>query len=152
MVNLSALERFDDGATVDQAALKEAGLIPNTHLNVKILGNGTLSRRLTVVAGSYSRSAHKAITDNGGIAQNTLGQPFEFGKPVNKRLKRKLDKRLAGLGIESAGGDVSEAPEEEGRGDQVHASAADSASEQGASSPPTGEDAPVTEAPESGQE
>lgn len=158
-VNVAALERFDDGATIDQIALKEAGLIPNRDRDVKILGHGQLTKKLTVVAASYSRSAHKAITDQGGTTQNTLGQPFEFREPRNERLKRKLDKRLAALGIEASqprdasttsgrDGAVTEAPEEAGR----RPGAADAgSSDKAASTTPTGEDAPVTEAPESGE-
>src|SRR5437667_7736605 len=50
IVNLGDLERFDDGATVDATALKEAGLIPDTKQPVKILGEGKLTRKLTVIA------------------------------------------------------------------------------------------------------
>lgn len=151
VVNLADLNRFDDGATVDQAALKEAGLIPNTHLGVKVLGRGELSKKLTVVAAAYSRSAHKAITDSGGTAQDTDGQPFAFREPRNKRLQRKLDKRLAALGIEATsqpGSGSADTPAKPAGNE------GDAAGEQSrgkpASGKPTGEDAPVTEAPESG--
>lgn len=88
IVNLADLERFENGATVDQAALREAGLVPDTKLPVKILGEGKLTKRLTIVAGWYSRSAHAAIGNAGGTAQNAQGQPFEFPKPKKKFVKR----------------------------------------------------------------
>src|SRR5687767_15546140 len=59
VVNVEDLNRFDDGATVDQLTLIEAGLVPDDRLKVKILGNGAVTRRLTVVAGWYSKSAHQ---------------------------------------------------------------------------------------------
>ena len=68
VVNLLELDRFDDGATVDATALKDAGLIPDEKQPVKILGNGSVSKRLTVLAGWYSRSAHEKITAAGGTA------------------------------------------------------------------------------------
>src|SRR5262249_32608315 len=70
IVNLSSLESFNDGATVDAAALKEKGLIPDLKQPVKILGDGAISRKLTIMAGWHSRSAHQKITQAGGAAQN----------------------------------------------------------------------------------
>src|SRR5690606_27670060 len=76
VVNVSDLERFEDGATVDAAALHEAGLIPAKDQPVKILGNGSLSRKLTVQAGHYSQSALDKIAQAGGTAQNARGEAF----------------------------------------------------------------------------
>src|SRR3954466_1765027 len=57
VVNIEELSRFKDGQTVDTAALIDAGLVPDTKLPVKILGNGEFTgKRLTVVAGWYSKS------------------------------------------------------------------------------------------------
>lgn len=81
IVNVGSLERFDSGATVDVAALIEARLVPDTKLPVKILGDGALTKKLTVVAGWYSKSAHEKITAAGGTAQNAKGEPFQFPKP-----------------------------------------------------------------------
>jgi large subunit ribosomal protein L15 len=50
VVNVSELERFDDGATVDEAALRHAGLIKGRVDGIKILGDGKLTRKLTVQA------------------------------------------------------------------------------------------------------
>lgn len=88
VVNLGELERFDNGTTVDAAALIEAGLVPDDRQPVKILGDGAISKKLTVVAGWYSRSAHEKITGAGGTAQNLKGEAFEFPKPKKKFIPR----------------------------------------------------------------
>ena len=82
IINVSDLNRFDDGATVDAAALRQAKLIRDDRNNVKVLGDGTLSKRLTVVAGWYSKSAHEKITGAGGSARNLKGEDFKFPKPT----------------------------------------------------------------------
>ena len=99
-VNVSMLDRFDEGATVDREALKAAGLIPNIREKVKILGDGELKKKLTVKADAYSRNAHKLIVDAGGSAVTAEGGEYSFAEPRNARLSRKLDKRLARLGIQ----------------------------------------------------
>src|SRR5947209_6126706 len=82
IVNLRDLaEQFDDGATIDAAALKEKGLVPDLKQPVKILGEGAITKKLTVLAGWYSKSAHQKLTEAGGTAQNAKGQTFEFPKP-----------------------------------------------------------------------
>ena len=88
IVNLAELDRFDNGATVDATALKEAGLIPDLKQPVKILGGGTLKKKLTIVAGKYSKSAHAAITKAGGTAQNLKGEAFAFPKEKKKFVPR----------------------------------------------------------------
>ena len=65
-VNVAALERFDAGAEVTPESLKEAGLIRTTRQDVKILGNGELKTKLTVVAHSVSASAREKIEAAGG--------------------------------------------------------------------------------------
>ena len=82
IVNVSDLDaQFQAGETVDAGALKEKGLVPDLKQPVKILGGGKLSKKLTVVAGWYSKSAHEAIGKAGGAAQNLKGEAFEFPKP-----------------------------------------------------------------------
>jgi large subunit ribosomal protein L15 len=99
VVNMGDLERFDSGATIDAAALIEAGLVPNDHLPVKILGNGELTKKLTVSAGWFSKSAHAKITELGGAAQNLKGENFEFPKVKKKFVPReKAPKKAAGGG------------------------------------------------------
>jgi large subunit ribosomal protein L15 len=93
IVNLGELERFDNGATVDAQALITAGLVPDEKLPVKILGDGKLTKKLTVHAGWYSKSAHEKITGAGGSAQNLKGEAFEFPKPKKKFVKREGEKK-----------------------------------------------------------
>jgi large subunit ribosomal protein L15 len=65
-VNVSALNAFDDGAVVDAAALIEKGIIKKEYDGVKILGNGELTKKLTVKAVAFSASAKDKITAVGG--------------------------------------------------------------------------------------
>ena len=69
VVNLADLERFDNGATVDEAALRQARLVKGQNDGVKILGVGKLSKKLTVVATKFSASARKQIEAAGGTCQ-----------------------------------------------------------------------------------
>jgi large subunit ribosomal protein L15 len=95
-INISDLNGFKDGSVVDAAALREAGLIPNTALPVKILGDGELSKKLTIQAGWYSKSAHAKILAAGGTAQNLKGEAFEFPKPKKKFVPREpVKKKIA---------------------------------------------------------
>lgn len=68
-INLSALERFEDGATVDVNALIEAGVVKNPRDGVKILGNGELTKKLNVKADAFSASAKEKIEALGGTAE-----------------------------------------------------------------------------------
>ncbi len=69
-VNVSALDKaFDDGATVTVEALIEKGLIKKALDGVKILGNGELSKKLTVQVNAYSESAKQKIEAAGGKAE-----------------------------------------------------------------------------------
>jgi large subunit ribosomal protein L15 len=69
-VNLADLERrFEDGAAVDPAALRSAGLATRRDVPVKVLGRGELTKRLTVHAHGFSKSARAAIEGAGGICR-----------------------------------------------------------------------------------
>ena len=68
-INVSALEVFDNGAVVTIDALKEAGIIKNPKDGVKILGNGELTKSLTVQANAFSASAKEKIEGLGGKAE-----------------------------------------------------------------------------------
>lgn len=68
-VNVSALERFENGSTVDAEALKEAGLISKSFDVLKILGNGELTKSLTVKANAFSKGAQAKIESCGGKAE-----------------------------------------------------------------------------------
>ena len=88
VVNLLELERFDEGSTVDAAALIEAGLVPDIKWPVKILGVGSFNKKLTIVAAKYSKSAHEKIVAAGGTANNLKGETFQFPKVKKKFVKR----------------------------------------------------------------
>ena len=68
-LNVGSLNVFEDGAVVDTAALKEAGLVKKTYDGVKILANGTLTKKLTVKAAAYSEAAKAKIEAAGGKAE-----------------------------------------------------------------------------------
>lgn len=68
VVNVGALEVFEDGARVDAGTLRAAGLIRQVRDGLKILGHGDLRRRLHVTAHAFSRSARQKIEDAGGTA------------------------------------------------------------------------------------
>ena len=65
-INVSDLNRFEDGATVTTASLIEAGIVKNPRDGVKILGNGELSKKLTVQVSAASASAVEKIEAAGG--------------------------------------------------------------------------------------
>jgi|SRR5687767_2756887 large subunit ribosomal protein L15 len=69
VVNVSDLERFDNGASVDEAMLRQAGLVKGSHDGVKVLGDGELSKKLNVSATKFSKSAREIIEKAGGTVQ-----------------------------------------------------------------------------------
>ena len=68
-VNVSALERFDNDAVVTVETLVEAGIVKNPRDGVKILGNGELTKKLTVQANAFSAGAAAKIEALGGKAE-----------------------------------------------------------------------------------
>ncbi|EEW53997.1 50S ribosomal protein L15 [Limosilactobacillus antri] len=66
IVNLTALNKFDDGAEVTPEVLVENGIVKNLKSGVKVLGNGKLEKKLTVKANKFSASAVSAIEAAGG--------------------------------------------------------------------------------------
>jgi large subunit ribosomal protein L15 len=66
VVNLSDLNTFEDGAVVDAAALIEKGIIKKEYDGLKVLGNGELSKKVTVKAAAFSASAKDKIVAAGG--------------------------------------------------------------------------------------
>ena len=66
IVNVEALNRFEDDAVVDTAALIECGLVTRVCDGVKILGNGELTKKLTVKAAVFSNAAKEKIEAAGG--------------------------------------------------------------------------------------
>jgi large subunit ribosomal protein L15 len=68
-VNLESLNHFQDGATVDEAALRGAGLANGTEKRIKILGDGELTRKLTVKVHAFSAAARAKIEKLGGACE-----------------------------------------------------------------------------------
>ena len=68
-VNVSDLERFDEGTVVDTELLKNVGLINKELDGVKVLGNGELTKKLTVKANKFSATAKEKIENVGGTTE-----------------------------------------------------------------------------------
>jgi large subunit ribosomal protein L15 len=81
IVNVSQLERFEDGSEVGVVQLSEAGLVPGIQSRVKILGDGELTKRLEVAAHKFSKAAEEKIVGCGGTATRVGGE-------VKKRRKQ----------------------------------------------------------------
>jgi large subunit ribosomal protein L15 len=74
IVKVSDLERFDNGATVDEAAMRSAGLVRGRADSIKVLSDGKLTKKLTVHANKFSDAARKQIESAGGSCQETQKQ------------------------------------------------------------------------------
>ncbi len=68
-VNVSVLERFEDGAVVDANVLLSEGVLSKCEYGLKILGNGEITKKLTVKASAFSASAKEKIEAAGGKAE-----------------------------------------------------------------------------------
>ncbi|OZS78535.1 50S ribosomal protein L15 [Tetzosporium hominis] len=69
VVNLDALNRFEEGTEVTPALLIETGVVSKERSGIKILGNGTLDKKLSVQAHKFSASAKEAIENAGGSVE-----------------------------------------------------------------------------------
>ena len=69
VINVSDLERFDEGTEVTVELLKNAGLVKKELDGVKVLGNGELTKKLTVKANKFSDTAKQKIENVGGVAE-----------------------------------------------------------------------------------
>ena len=69
IINVETLNKFEDGAVVDAAALVEAGIISACPYGLKVLSNGTLTKKVTVKAAAFSESAKEKIEQAGGKAE-----------------------------------------------------------------------------------
>ena len=108
-VNVRDLERvFDDGADVSLEALVEKGLIKNTRIDVKILGEGELKKKLSVTAHLFSASAREKIEKAGGTATAL--------RPPREEKKRRPRKKVAETPAEEPEAAVEEPPAEEPEG------------------------------------
>lgn len=68
-INVGSLNKFEDGASVDAAALMEAGILKKDCDGIKVLSNGVLSKKLTVKANAFSAAAKEKIEAAGGKAE-----------------------------------------------------------------------------------
>ncbi len=78
-VNVSSLNRFDDGAVVDPVALIETGILKNVGDGIRILGDGELTKKVEIIANGYTKSAVEKIKAAGGMAKRIKFNP-ETGK------------------------------------------------------------------------
>ncbi|MBM6615084.1 50S ribosomal protein L15 [Desemzia sp. RIT804] len=69
VVNLETLNRFEDGTEVNPTLLVETGVIKDEKSGIKVLGNGTIERKLTVKANKFSQAAKEAIEAAGGSVE-----------------------------------------------------------------------------------
>ena len=83
VLNLTRLNRFDDGAEVLPESLLEAGIIKDVGAGIKVLGTGDLNRRLTIHAHRFSVEARRKIEAAGGIAA-----VIEVPPPIREKTKR----------------------------------------------------------------
>ena len=68
-LNVSVLERFEEGSVVDVEAIKAAGIISHCKYGIKFLGNGAVTKKLTVKASAFSETAKQKIEAAGGKAE-----------------------------------------------------------------------------------
>ena len=69
IINLRDLDRFDDGSFVDEASLRQKGLVKGSYDGIKVLGNGEITKKLTVRLSAFSSSAKQKIEEAGGKAE-----------------------------------------------------------------------------------
>ncbi len=69
IINVASLDKFEDGATVNVCDLLEKGILSKCEYGVKVLGNGEISKKLTVRANSFSANAKEKIEKAGGKAE-----------------------------------------------------------------------------------
>jgi large subunit ribosomal protein L15 len=69
IVNVSQLERFQDGADIGVEQLSQAGLVPSCKSKVKVLGDGELTKKLQVTAHKFSKTAEQKIVGCGGTTK-----------------------------------------------------------------------------------
>jgi len=84
-VNVGDLNKFDEGARVDETALRAVGLANGRASGIKILGGGELSKKLTVTASAFSTSAKLKIEAKGGVCEvivRKIAEKTDGGKPA----------------------------------------------------------------------
>lgn len=88
-INVGSLESFENGAVVDTQALIDAGLVNKCCDGIKILGNGKLTKSLTVKVGAYSEGAKQKIESAGGKGRGDLNCLKQYGMPGFALISRK---------------------------------------------------------------
>jgi large subunit ribosomal protein L15 len=107
-VNVAALERFDAGAEITPESLVEAGVIKNTKIDVKILGNGEVTKKLTVRVHAISATAREKIENAGGTV-DLLRPPA-----AKRRVRAKRGPGERARGNREVSPTTTDAPEEAG--------------------------------------
>ncbi len=69
IINVSDLDRFEDGAVIDTNAIIESGLVKKELCGIKVLGNGEITKNITIKATAFSKSAKEKIEKAGGKAE-----------------------------------------------------------------------------------
>lgn len=99
IVNVKMLEaHFDAGAEVDSSVLAEAGIIRDTKLPLKVLGEGELTKKLTVNAAKFSATARTKIEEAGGVANEIKQVKWtRAAAGPSERTKKKAGVKTAGV-------------------------------------------------------
>jgi large subunit ribosomal protein L15 len=104
VVNVASLEEaFDAGSEIDLDALVKARLVRDAEKPVKILGEGELSKKLTVKAAKFSRSAVAKINGAGGQALDADGNPVEGAAKAEEEAPQPADEQAGSEGEETSG-------------------------------------------------
>ncbi len=110
VLNLTRLNRFDDGAEVLPESLLEAGIIKDVGAGIKVLGTGDLNRRLTIHAHRFSVEARRKIEAAGGIAA-----VIEVPPPIREKTKRAKNQPKPTRPAPAEKADAAETPEAAGK-------------------------------------
>jgi len=92
IINVKDLDVFEDGATVDNKSLSEKKLLRSGTKLVKILGNGELKKKLTVIVDAFSKSAEEKITKAGGSISVKKAAVAEVAKDSKVKKTKKAEK------------------------------------------------------------
>jgi large subunit ribosomal protein L15 len=94
-VNVGDLNQFDDGARVDELALRSVGLANGRSDGVKVLGTGDLTKKLTVIVSAISASAKTKIEAKGGTVEILVKKSAATENPIRKAAAEKRATKLA---------------------------------------------------------
>jgi large subunit ribosomal protein L15 len=125
-VNVGSLDRFDDGAEVTPESLVEKGILKNTKIDVKLLGNGELKKKLTIRVHAISATAREKVEQAGGTV-SLLKEP----KPKKPKKRSKPKQAAPAAETPEAEAPAAEAPEPD-----ASEAVAKPEPEQGAAEPP----------------